>query len=81
MAATAEVLHKIHVVLQMCGIFKRVTCTRLIYNEGFNSLKDFGVIDGDTNVLEMAKCPASRAIATRVDLGAVQIKGLQYLVW
>ena len=47
----------------------------MIDNEGFNSFNDFVVIEGYTTVLDMEKCLASRAIATRVNLGPVQIKG------
>ena len=81
MAAAAAALQEIQYFLQVCGISKRVYLTQLIDNEGFNSLEYFGVMDGDTDVLEMAKCLASRSSATRVNLGVVQIKGLQYLVW
>ena len=59
----------------MCGISEFVACTWMIDNEGFNSFKDFVVIEGYTTVLDMEKCLASRAIATRVNLGPVQIKG------
>ena len=64
-----------------CGISKRVACTRLIDNKGFNSLKYFGVIGGDMDVLEREKRLASTAFVTRVNLGTVQIKRLQALVW
>ena len=38
-------------------------------------------MDGETDVLDMAKCLASRAVATYVDFGTVQIKWIQALVW
>ena len=80
MAEAEAALQEIHDVLQVCGISECVACTRLIDNEGFNSREDFGVMDGDTDMLEMAKRLDSRAVATRVNLGMVQIKGLRALV-
>ena len=53
----------------------------MIDNEGIKSLEYFGVMDGDTYKLEMEKSLASRAVATQVNLGAVQIKGIQDIVW
>ena len=53
MAAAAVAIKEIHYVLQFWGIPERVACTRLIDNEGFNSLKDFGVMDGDKDVQDM----------------------------
>ena len=38
-------------------------------------------MERDTDVLDMAKCLASRAVATCMNLGTVQIKGLEDLVW
>ena len=67
--------------MQVCGISERFSCTRLTDNEEFNSHKEFGVVDGDMNVLEMVNLLASRAVTTSVKLGTVQIKGLQALVW
>ena len=65
----------------MCSIFELTACTRFIGNQGFKSLEGFGVMDGDTDVLDMAKRLASTAVAICVNLGTVQIKGLQDLVW
>jgi hypothetical protein len=45
----------IHAVLTVCGFMDVATCTRIINNEGFQSLADFGVLHDDKNVLEMAK--------------------------
>ena len=81
MTAAATVLQEIHNILQVCGIFKHVAFTRFIYNEVFNSLEDFGVMDRDTDVLDIAKYLASRAVTTRVNLWTFQIKRLQALVW
>ena len=54
----------------------------MIDNEGFNSLKDFGVMDGDKDVQDMEKRLVSRAVATCMDLGTVKIQGIQDpLVW
>ena len=81
MAAAAAALHEVHDVLQVCNIYKRVSITGLIDNKGFNSIKDFGVMDGDTDVLEMPNYIASGSVATCVNLGTVQIKGLQNIFW
>ena len=81
MAAAAAALQEVHDVLQVCNIYKRVSITGLIDNKGFNSIKDFGVMDGDTDVLEMPNYIASGSVATCVNLGTVQIKGLQNIFW
>ena len=80
MAESAAVLQEICGVSQVCGISERVTCTLFISNKGFNSLVDFGVRNRDMVMLEMVKFLACRAVATHMNLGTVQIKGLQYLV-
>ena len=77
--ATASVVQYIHDVLQVCGIYELIACTCLINNKGFNSLKDFGVMKGFTDVLEIATRMASRSMVTSVKLGMVQIKGRQDL--
>ena len=79
--AAASVVQEIHNVLQVCGISELVTHMRLKDNKGFNSFKYFGVINRDTDVLKMSNFLASRNVTTRVNLGAVKIKGLQDLVW
>ena len=56
----------------MYGISECVAFTWLIYNKGFNSLKDFGVMDRDTDVLDMAKRLGGRFFTTRVNLGRVK---------
>ena len=75
-----EALQETHNVMQVCEIYKRIACTQLIDNKGFNSLNNFCVIDGDGNILDIAKCLATRAAATLTNLGMVQIKGFQDLV-
>ena len=77
--AAASVVQEIHNVLQVCGISELVTHMRLKDNKGFNSFKDFGVINRDTDVLKMSNFLASRNVATRVNLGAVKIKGFKIL--
>ena len=66
MAAAAAALHKIRDVLQVYDISKCVARTWLIDNKGFKSLEDFGVMDGETDVLEMEKCLAIRSVTTCV---------------
>ena len=51
MVAAAAALQEIHDVLQVCGISGCVAFTRLIDIERFNSLNDFSVVDGYTDVL------------------------------
>ena len=80
MAASAA-LQEIYNVLQVCVISKRLVFTQLIDNKGFNLLKDFGVIDVDTYMLDMEKRLASRSITTPVNFGMVKIKGLQDIFW
>ena len=65
----------------MCSISKHVAHTRFIDNEGCNSHEDFGVTDGKMDILKITKRLVSRAIVTRVNLGTVQIKKIQDLVW
>ena len=67
--------------MQVCGISEHVAHTRLICNKGFKLLEDFVIMDGDTDVLEMAKRLSSRAVVTHMNLGTVQIKRLQALFW
>ena len=74
-------MQELHNVLRVCGISELINHRCLINNKRFNSLDYFGVMDGETDVLDMAKRLASRAVATRADLGKVQTKGLQALVW
>ena len=65
----------------MCGISECISCTRLIDNEGFNSLEYFCIMDRDTDVLYMANFLDRRDVATCVKIGTVQIKEIQDLVW
>jgi hypothetical protein len=55
-AATVEaVMQEMEEVLKQCGIIVAATCATIIANEGFTSLADFGDLEGDTDVIEMAK--------------------------
>ena len=67
-------------VFAVCGIGLQDSA-RIAGNEGFDNIEDLGVLEGDKDVLEMAKRLASRATNARVMLGTVQIKRLQALVW
>ena len=72
----------IQMVLTVCGIGPQATLTLIMDNEGFIDLADLGVMEGDKDVLEMAKRMANRTVNDgRVVLGTVQIKRLQALVW
>ena len=68
-------------VFDTCGI-NDADSLRIAENEGFESLDDIGVMEGDKDVLEMARRLSTRpANSGRVLLGTVQIKRLQALVW
>ena len=68
-------------VFDVCGI-EDADAERIAENEGFESLIDLGVMEGDKDVLEMAKRLSTRAANNgRVLLGTVQIKRLQAVVW
>ena len=51
MALAAAGLKEIYNVLKVYGISERVSYKRLIDNEGFNSLKDFVVMDREMYML------------------------------
>lgn len=71
----------IHEVLRTCGITVLASCMTFINVEGLDTLTAFAMMDGDTDVTEMAKCMAYRPTAAdRVILGTMQIKRLQALV-
>ncbi len=72
---------EVEAVFDVCGIDDD-DAERIAQNEGFESLGDLGVMEGDKDVLEMAKRLSTRAANNgRVLLGTVQIKRLQALVW
>ena len=72
----------LQVVFNICGITAEATRTRIIQNEGFGSLGDLSILESDSDVTDMAKRLASRTVADgRVNLGTIQIKKLQALVW
>eukprot|EP00957_Ditylum_brightwellii_P119762 9137535-Ditylum_brightwellii.AAC.1 len=69
----------INTVLQQCGI-GLVSQASIIASEGFNSLKSCGLLEGDSDITEMAKRLSGRLVANRrVLLGTVVIKCLQAL--
>ncbi len=73
---------EVHAVLERCGVVAEATRNNIITREGFTQLADFGVLENDTDVSEMAKRMASRTVAEgRVLLGTVVVKRLQTLVW
>ena len=78
----ADPLAHVRAVLAVCGIADGATQNRVINNEGFTSLDDFGIMETDSDVADMAKRLAARSPAnTRVNLGTVQIKKIQALIW
>ena len=54
---------EVHAVLERCGVVTKVTRNNIITREGFMQLADFGVLENDTDVSEMAKRMASRTVA------------------
>ena len=69
---------EVHAVLERCGVVAEVMRNNIITHEGFMQLADFGVLENDTDVSEMAKRMASRTVAEgRVLLGTVVVKRLQ----
>jgi hypothetical protein len=67
----------LNTVLTMCGIAAQATNTQLIANEGFTSLADLGVMEGNKDVIEMARCMSScTAGEGHINLETVQIKRL-----
>ena len=77
MVAQAEV----DAVLVVCGIVNAQHRQQLVTSEGFTTLEMFGVMGGDQDVVDMAKRLAGRPTASRLNLGTIQIKALQPLVW
>ena len=72
----------LNAVFTVCGIAQQPVRALIMANEGFVDIDDLGVMEGDKDVLEMAKRLSSRTVADgRVLLGTVQIKRLQALVW
>jgi hypothetical protein len=75
-------LDQLHVVFVMCGITDQVTQALIMAQEGFNMLDDLGVLETDTDVIEVAKRMAScTQVKGWVLLGTVIIKRLQTLFW
>jgi transposase-like protein len=78
----ANPIDDLHAVFAMCGIPDAATQTLIMNREGSNQLDNLGVLETDTDVMEMAKRMASRTQAEGwVLLGTVVIKRLQTLVW
>ena len=62
---------EVEAVFNVCGIDNE-DAKRIAQNEGFKSLDDLGVMEGDKDVLEMAKRLSTRAANNgRVLLGTV----------
>ena len=51
----ADPLQQLQNVLETCGISPVATCAQLINNEGLTSITNLGLLNGDNDVLEMAK--------------------------
>ena len=68
-AAAAAAQVDVHAVLTVCGITNPQERQRVIQNEGFHTIADIGMMDGDSDVVDMAKRLAGRPAAARVSLG------------
>ena len=78
----ADPIGELNAVFEICGIVDAGMRANIINHEGFMSLVDLGVLETDTDVLEMAKRLALRMQAEgRVYLGTVMVKRIQTLVW
>ena len=74
--------NSVHIALRVCGITAQASRKVFIEIEGIDSLEAFGMLNGDSDVNEMAKRMASWNVnAGRVILGTMQIKRLQGLVF
>ena len=69
-------------VLTMCGVMVVQDCNNIITHEGFNTIANLAIMEGNSNVIEMAKCIASHTEANRcINLSTFAIKHLQGLVY
>ena len=84
MAEEAEELNplqQLQNVLETCGISPVATHAQLINNEGLTSIANLGLLNGDNDVLKMAKHMVVQTEANgHVNLGTVVIKKLQALM-
>ena len=72
----------IHTVLAVCGVVDTDNRNLIRTGEGFTSIADFGVFDSNRDVVDMVKSLSSRTMNdSRVNLGTVNIKKVQDLVW
>jgi hypothetical protein len=72
----------IHAVLRTCGVALLAARMTFINVKGLDSLSAFTLLNGDSDVTEMAKRMAARpSAAGRVILGTMQIKRLKALVY
>jgi hypothetical protein len=77
-----QAIGEVHAVLKRCSIIEEAIYMNIINHEGFMQLADLGVLETDTDVMEMAKRMATQAQAEgRVLLGTVIIKQLETLGW
>ena len=55
-------INDVDLVLAICGVHDPVTRGNIIAREGFQTLEDLGIMEGDKDVIEMAKRMASRSL-------------------
>jgi len=71
----ADPIQELRDVLETCGVAVAADRNTIINREGFTSIADLGILDGDSDVTEMAKRMAARNAADgRVTLGTTVIK-------
>ena len=81
-AIVAANISVIHTVLAVYGVVDPDNRNLIRTGKGLTSISDFGVFDSNRNVVDMAKRLSSRTMNDgRVNLGTVQIKKIQALVW
>jgi len=78
----ADTIQELCDVLETCGVAGAADHNTIITHEGFMSIANLSILDGNSDVMEMAKrMVAQNAADGRVTLGTMVIKRLQALVW
>ena len=71
-----------HTVLMMCGMTVVQEHNNITTHEGFNTIANLAIMEGNSDVIEMVKCMASHTEANGcINLSIVAIKCLQGLVY
>ena len=77
---SAAALQGLQGILETCGIAPVATHTQLINNEGLTSIANLGLLDGDNDMLKMAKCMVALMVANgHVNLGTISLRNFKPL--